>query len=38
MKIVFNERAWQEYMFWVSNDKMIVKKIYIPDELTCSID
>ena len=27
MKIVFNERAWQEYMFWVSNDKMIVKKI-----------
>lgn len=27
MKIVFNERAWQEYMFLVSNDKMIVKKI-----------
>lgn len=27
MKIVFNERSWQEYMFWVSNDKMIVKKI-----------
>ena len=27
MKIVFNERAWQEYIFWVSNDKTIVKKI-----------
>lgn len=34
MKIVFNERAWQEYMFWVFNDKMIVNKINELNELT----
>ena len=27
MKIVFNERAWQEYIEWVSEDKKIVKKV-----------
>ncbi|KLI23991.1 toxin YoeB [Brachyspira hyodysenteriae] len=27
MKIVFNERAWQEYIEWVSEYKKIVKKI-----------
>ena len=27
MKIVFNERAWEEYIYWVNEDKHIVKKI-----------
>lgn len=27
MKIVFNERAWQEYIEWVSENKKIVKKL-----------
>ena len=27
MKIVFNERAWEEYIYWASENKNIVKKI-----------
>ena len=27
MKIVFNERAWEEYIYWVSENRNIVKKI-----------
>ena len=26
MKIVFNERAWEEYIYWASENKNIVKK------------
>ena len=34
MKIVFNERAWQEYILCVFNDKMILNKINELNELT----
>ena len=27
MKIVFNERDWEKYIYWVSENKNIVKKI-----------
>ena len=27
MKIVFNERAWEEYIYWASENKNMVKKI-----------
>ena len=27
MKIVFNERAWEEYIYWESENKNMVKKI-----------
>lgn len=27
MNIVFNKKAWDEYLYWVATDKKIVKKI-----------
>ena len=27
MKIVFNERAWEEYIYWANENKNMVKKI-----------
>lgn len=27
MKVVFAERAWEDYTFWQQNDKKIVKRI-----------
>ena len=27
MKIVFNERAWEQYIYWASENKNMVKKI-----------
>ncbi|MBF0244103.1 MAG: Txe/YoeB family addiction module toxin [Planctomycetes bacterium] len=27
MKIVFSEQAWEDYQYWVGNDKKILKRI-----------
>ena len=27
MKIVFNERAWEEYIYWESENKNMVKRL-----------
>lgn len=27
MKIIFSEEAWEEYLYWQSTDKSILKKI-----------
>lgn len=35
MKKVFHDRAWEEYLYWQSNDKKIVSKI---NDLLKSID
>ena len=27
MKLVFSENAWEEYLFWQSTDKKVVKRV-----------
>jgi toxin YoeB len=27
LKLIFSEKAWEDYLYWQKNDKMIVKRI-----------
>ncbi|WP_297809485.1 Txe/YoeB family addiction module toxin [uncultured Methylophaga sp.] len=27
MKLIFSEHAWDDYLFWLKNDKKIVKRV-----------
>lgn len=28
MKLIFSEKAWEDYLYWQKNDKKIVKRIH----------